>query len=109
MLVVAKQQWYSHGWAKKLYCGSQHYFSLLQYYDTPVCMYSGVGAFIGKHNFELTTFEEACLCDVCGKLLCGCYFQGYYCQGGCGYYSLCRVLTVSLFSQHARRQHTMIA
>jgi guanine nucleotide exchange factor VAV len=35
----------------------------------------------GNHNFELTTFEEACVCDVCGKLLCGCYFQGYYCQG----------------------------
>ncbi|CAI8050161.1 Guanine nucleotide exchange factor VAV2 [Geodia barretti] len=34
----------------------------------------------GNHSFELTTFEEACLCDVCGKLLCGCYFQGYYCQ-----------------------------
>lgn len=43
--------------------------------------------FSGNHNFELTTFEEACLCDICNKLLCGCYFQGYYCQGGCGFIS----------------------
>lgn len=35
----------------------------------------------GNHVFELTTFDEACLCDACNKLLYGCYFQGYYCQG----------------------------
>ena len=46
-------------------------------------------ALAGNHNFELTTFEEASLCAVCSKLLCGCYFQGYYCQGGCGFSFAC--------------------
>ncbi|XP_076065813.1 protein vav-like isoform X2 [Oratosquilla oratoria] len=39
-----------------------------------------------KHNLEMTTFAKAATrCEVCSKLMKGCYFQGYKC-------SLCRVV-----------------
>ena len=34
----------------------------------------------GHHSFELTTFDKPSFCDVCHKLLHGCYFQGYMCS-----------------------------
>ena len=34
---------------------------------------------LGSHNFELHTFDHPSHCDVCHKLLHGCYFQGYFC------------------------------
>ena len=37
--------------------------------------------YTGHHSFELTTFDKPSFCDVCHKLLHGCYFQGYMCSG----------------------------
>lgn len=34
----------------------------------------------GHHSFELTTFDKPSFCNVCQKLLHGCYFQGYMCS-----------------------------
>ena len=71
-----------------------------------ICVYVCV-TLAGNHNFELTTFEEACQCDVCNKLLCGCYFQGYYCLGGCGFHMYRPHSCVLFFiSQCANRLYT---
>jgi hypothetical protein len=32
-------------------------------------------------NFIMTTFSEPKVCDICGKLLRGVFFQGYKCPG----------------------------
>lgn len=40
----------------------------------------------GHHSFELTTFDKPSFCNVCQKLLHGCYFQGYMCSSKSGLY-----------------------